>query len=316
MWEMYQQNQSELQVLMNEEERLVRRMESLKQEILDYSGKRNNLERQVTKEQQDVAKLEGFSFANMVRNWRGNLDEIRDQEKAEAAAVELKWNEAVKTVKDLEQEEQNVRKELADERFRQLHLRWQTLMTEKEQWLQDNSPENHAVLENLYTRKTEIKTMLQEIEEAHSAGISAKSLLSNAIIQLASAKTYSTWDTFLGGGLIVTAMKHHAIDDSEDIIHRAQLALQRFQREVNEVEAIEENAFTVERGGFIKVADYFFDDIFSEWTIHSRIKKSQGNLEKTNHDVSKVLRALEDKKHLLESELTEIESKRKEMIEA
>ena len=85
MWEMYQQNQSELQVLMNEEERLVRRMESLKQEILDYSGKRNNLERQVTKEQQDVVKLEGFSFANMVRNWRGNLDEIRDQEKAEAA---------------------------------------------------------------------------------------------------------------------------------------------------------------------------------------------------------------------------------------
>ncbi|MET0787325.1 MAG: hypothetical protein ABWY25_11540 [Paenisporosarcina sp.] len=316
MWELYQQKQSELQLLMTEEKRLVRRMESLKQEILDYSSKRNDLERQLTKEQLDVAKLDGFSFANMVRNWRGNLDEIRDQEKAEAAAVELKWNEAVKMVEDLEQEERNVRVELADESFRHLQPRWQQLMDEKELWLKENSPENYAVLESLYSRKTEIQTMLKEIDEAQSAGTIAKSLLSNAISQLDSAKSYSTWDTFLGGGMIVTAMKHNAIDDSEDTIHRAQLALQRFQREMTDVRALEVSAFAVERGDFIKVADYFFDDIFSEWTIHSRIKKSQGNLQNTSINVSKVLHSLNDKKRLLLGELTDVESKRKQMIEA
>ncbi|MBU0906509.1 MAG: hypothetical protein KKF57_15055 [Firmicutes bacterium] len=316
MWETYLQKQSELQLLMNEEKRLVRKMESLKQEILDYSTKRNELERQLTKEQLDVEKLEGFSFTNMVRNWRGNLEEIRDQEKAEAAAVELKWNEAVKMVEDLEQEERNVRVELADESFRQLQPRWQQLMDEKKQWLKENSPENYAVIESLYTRKTEIKTMLKEIDEAQSAGTTAKSLLSSAIDQLASAKSFSTWDTFLGGGMIVTAMKHNAIDESEDTIHRAQMALQRFQREMKDVQALEASAFTVERGSFIQVADYFFDDIFSEWTIHSRIKKSQGNLENTSRDVSTVLHSLDEKKRLLQSELTEVESKSKEMIEA
>lgn len=316
MWETYQQKQSELQLLMNEEKRLVRKMESLKQEILDYSTKRNELERQLTKEQLDVEKLDGFSFTNMVRNWRGNLDEIRDQEKAEAAAVELKWNEAVKMVEDLEQEERNVRIELADESFRQLQSSWQQLMDEKKQWLKENSPENYAVIESLYTRKTEIKTMLKEIDEAQSAGTTAKSLLSSAIDQLASAKSFSTWDTFLGGGMIVTAMKHNAIDESEDTIHRAQMALQRFQREMKDVQALEASAFTVERGSFIQVADYFFDDIFSEWTIHSRIKKSQGNLENTSRDVSTVLHSLDEKKRLLQSELTEVESKSKEMIEA
>lgn len=316
MRETYQQKQSELQLLMNEEKRLVRKMESLKQEILDYSAKRNELERQLTKEQLDVEKLEGFSFTNMVRNWRGNLDEIRDQEKAEAAAVELKWNEAVKMVEDLEQEERNVRIELADESFRQLQPLWQQLMNEKTQWLKENSPESHAVLESLYTRQTEIKTMLKEIDEAQSAGTTAKSLLSSAIDQLSSAKSFSTWDTFLGGGMIVTAMKHNAIDESEDTIHRAQMALQRFQREMKDVQALEASAFAVERGSFIQVADYFFDDIFSEWTIHSRIKKSQGNLENTSRDVSTVLRSLDEKKQLLQSELTEVESKRKEMIEA
>lgn len=316
MWETYQHKQSELQLLMNEEKRLVRKMESLKQEILDYSTKRNDLERQLTKEQLDVEKLEGFSFANMVRNWRGNLDEIRDKEKAEAAAVELKWNEAVKMVEDLEKEERNVRVELANESFRQLQPRWKQLMVEKKQWLKENSPENYAVIESLYTRKTEIKTMLKEIDEAQSAGTTAKSLLSSAIDQLASAKSFSTWDTFLGGGMIVTAMKHNAIDDSEDTIHRAQMALQRFQREMKDVQALEASAFTVERGSFIQVADYFFDDIFSEWTIHSRIKKSQGNLENTSRDVSSVLHSLDKKKRLLQLELTDVESKSKEMIEA
>lgn len=316
MWETYQQKQSELQLLMNEEKRLVRKMESLKQEILDYSTKRNELERQLTKEQLDIEKLDGFSFTNMVRNWRGNLDEIRDKEKAEAAAVELKWNEAVKMVDDLEREERDVRMELADQSFRELQPRWQQLMEEKKQWLKENSPENHAVLESLNTRKTEIKTMLKEIDEAQSAGTTAKSLLSSAIDQLTSAKSFSTWDTFLGGGMIVTAMKHNAIDESEDTIHRAQLALQRFQREMTDVQALEASAFAVERGSFIQVADYFFDDIFSEWTIHSRIKKSQGNLENTSRDVSKVLHSLDEKKRILQSELTEVESKSKEMIEA
>lgn len=316
MWETYQQKQSELQLLMNEEKRLVRKMESLKQEILDYSTKRNELERQLTKEQLDVEKLDGFSFTNMVRNWRGNLDEIRDKEKAEAAAVELKWNEAVKMVDDLEREERDVRMELADQSFRELQPRWQQLMEEKKQWLKENSPENHAVLESLNTRNTEIKTMLKEIDEAQSAGTTAKSLLSSAIDQLTSAKSFSTWDTFLGGGMIVTAMKHNAIDESEDTIHRAQLALQRFQREMTDVQALEASAFAVERGSFIQVADYFFDDIFSEWTIHSRIKKSQGNLENTSRDVSTVLHSLDEKKRLLQSELTEVESKSKEMIEA
>jgi hypothetical protein len=116
--------------------------------------------------------------------------------------------------------------------------------------------------------------------------------------------------------MIVTAMKHNAIDESEDTIHRAQMALQRFQREVTDVQTLEASAFAVERGDFIKVADYFFDDIFSEWTIHSRIKRSQGNLENTSNDVSKVLHSLDDRKHLLQSELNEVESKRNHIIEA
>ncbi|MGE6489628.1 hypothetical protein [Paenisporosarcina sp. NPDC076898] len=316
MWSTLQQRQSVLQLLMNEQERLQKKLASLQTDVLEHTHKRNEFEKKLTKEQRDVAKLDEFSFSNMMRKWKGTQEDVRDQEMAEAASVELKWNEAVKMVRDLEVETDTIRKELADIRFRDLHANWQRLMKEKELWLKVNSPKDKALMEELYERKTVVQTMLWEIEEAREAGSKANVLLSYAISQLQSARNYSTWDTFLGGGMIVTAMKHGAIDDSEDTIHKAQMALHRFRTEVKDVQALEANTFIVERGEFIKMADYFFDDIFSEWTIHSRISKSQANLQNTVKEVVKVMHSLAGKKNVLDAELSEIEAKRKQLIEA
>ena len=104
MWSTFQIRQSELQVLINEQKRLKSKLASLQTDVLEQAHKRNELERTLSKEQQDVMKLDGFSFSTIVRKWNGTLEDIRDKEIAEAAAAELKWNEAVKSVRDLETE--------------------------------------------------------------------------------------------------------------------------------------------------------------------------------------------------------------------
>ena len=316
MWSTFQVRQSDIQLLINEEKRLKGKLASLQTDLLEQAHKRNELERTVTKEQQDVMKMDGFSFSNIMRKWNGTIEDIRDKEIAEAAAAELKWNEVVKTVRDLEIESEKIRVKLSDSRFQDLQGNWEKLMNEKEEWLKQNSPQDQALIEELYTRKTVVETMLQEIKEALDAGSKAKVLLSRAVSQLDSARGYSTWDTFLGGGMIVTAMKHSAIDESEDTIHKAQMALYTFRTEVKDVQALEVHSFIVERGEFIKMADYFFDDIFSEWTIHSRITKSQENLESTVKEVVKVMNSLAGKQHVLEAELADLELKKKQLIEA
>jgi len=316
MWSLFQERQSEIKQLLNEQKRLQSKLASTQTNELEQTHKRNELERMLTKEQQDVIKLDGFSFSNLVRKWKGTQEEARDREVAEAAAVEMKWNEAVKTVRDLEDESDQIRIELSHPRFHNLSADWEHLMNEKEQWLKENSPQDKVVIEELYERKTIVQTMLKEIKEARDAGSKANNLLSNAISQLDSARSYSTWDTFLGGGMFVTAMKHSAIDESEDTIHKAQMALYKFQTEIKDVQALEVNSFVVERGEFIKMADYFFDDIFSEWTIHSRITKSQENLQNTVRQVVDVMNNLSGKQHVLDAELADIEMKRKQLIEA
>jgi hypothetical protein len=316
MWSLFQEKQTEIKQLMNEQIRLQSKLASTQTNVLEQTHKRNELERMLTKEQQDVIQLDGFSFSNLVRKWKGTQEEARDREVAEAAAVEMKWNEAVKTVRDLEDESDQIRIELSHPRFHDLQADWEHLMNEKEQWLKENSPQDKVIMEELYERKTIVQTMLKEIQEARDAGSTANILLSNAISQLDSARSYSTWDTFLGGGIFVTAMKHGAIDESEDTIHKAQMALYKFRTEVKDVQAMEVNSFVVERGEFIKMADYFFDDIFSEWTIHSRITKSQENLQNTVRQVVDVMNTLSGKKHVLDAELADIEMKRKQLIEA
>lgn len=91
----------------------------------------------------------------------------------------------------------------------------------------------------------------------------------------------STWDTFLGGGLIVTMMKHDDLDKSESALHEAQLNLERFEAELSDVQNGAIDELIVERGSFVTFADYFFDDIFSEWSIHNRINDSLSKVENT-----------------------------------
>ena len=65
-----------------------------------------------------------------------------------------------------------------------------------------------------------------------------------------------------GGGLIATHLKHDALDESENYLHNAQIALQRFQNELLDVQDMSTKSLAVETDGFVKFADYFFDDIF------------------------------------------------------
>lgn len=65
-----------------------------------------------------------------------------------------------------------------------------------------------------------------------------------------------------GGGIIATHLKHDALNHSENYIHSAQIALQRFHNELLDVHVMSTKTLQIETDGFVKFADYFFDDLF------------------------------------------------------
>lgn len=124
----------------------------------------------------------------------------------------------------------------------------------------------------------------------------------------------SIWDTFFGGGLIVSALKYSEIDRSTDHIHRAERALRHFKTELMDVQNIASESFAMNHNDIFTFTDIFFDNIFSDWSVHSRITDAKRNLQTVLTDVRRVLNQLARKRDEMNHALERLEDEEKEII--
>lgn len=129
----------------------------------------------------------------------------------------------------------------------------------------------------------------RELREAKLAGQQALDYLNRAADSLQSAGNWGIVD-MLGGGLISTFVKHSKMNDAEELVQQARSALKRFQKELMDVENVEE--FHIETGDFLTFADYFFDGIIADWLVQSRIKEARTQVENARQKVTYIMEQL------------------------
>lgn len=315
MWEKLQERQSALKLEINKRDKAKRRLHTLKEHLETALHTKQEYWKQLKEEQKDVEELDEFSILKMVRTWTGKQDEIREKELSELAAIEAKYREIEKTVTDLEMDLTDTERELDQVNWQSIDIEWERLIKEKEQWILENNHAESIRLENFYEQKTFLKTSIREIIEAITAGDEAKIALRRALKSLEGAKDYSTWDTFLGGGIIATSLKHSKLDESEDAIHAAQRSLQKFHTELLDIQQIKVNNLSVERDSFVTFADYVFDDIFSAWSTHSKINNSIGRLNQTLRDLASISAQLQEQLKIDQDKLYHVEIEIAQIIE-
>jgi len=313
MWGKLQERQSVLKIEINKRDKAKRKLQTLEGQLETALHIKQGYWAQLKEEQKDIDDLDRFSILNMIRTWTGKQDEIREKELGELAAVEAKYREVEKTVIDLEQDIAFNESELVKEDWESLDVEWEHIIKEKKRWIIENNHVEATRLEKLYEQKTLLVTSIREITEAITAGNEAKISLKIALKLLKSAQDYSTWDTFLGGGLIATSLKHSKLDESEEAIHHAQRSLQRFHTELLDIQQLKVNNLSIERDSFVTFADYVFDDIFSAWSTHSKITNSIDRMEQTLQDLSNIsdqlreqLKTNQDKLYARELEIAQI----------
>ena len=310
-----QERQSVLKMEIIKRDKLKRRQQTLGEQLEIALHKKQEYWTRLKEEQKDVENLDGFSILKMVRTWTGKQDEIREKELSELASIEAKYREMEKTVTDLEQDIAEIESELDQADWESIDNEWETLMKEKERWIYGNKQEEAARLEELYEQKTFLISSIREITEAISAGNEAKIALRRALKSLEGAKDYSTWDTFLGGGLIATSLKHSKLDESENAIHAAQRSLQRFHTELLDIQQIKADSLSVERDSFVTFADYIFDDIFSAWSTHSKINNSIEHMNQTLSDLANTSDQLQEQLKQDQDMLDNVETEIIQIIE-
>jgi len=260
-------------------------------------------------------KLEGFSFMNMFRTWTGQQDELRAEKIDKAAILELKINEAKKMDVDLTHDLGQINTKLSQINEQELQEALGQLNAKKKGYLQIHEPEQAKRLEQLAHEEMLTKQLLIEIKEAEAAGEIALTELGQAAESLHSANGYSTWDTFFGGGFFVTHLKHDALDKTENYLHNAQIALQRFHNELLDVHDMSTKSLQVDTDGFVKFADYFFDDIFSAWSVHSKISTARDQVSRVQDDVHNTVRRLQEKHNRALEYLETLQMEKKEILQ-
>lgn len=130
----------------------------------------------------------------------------------------------------------------------------------------------------------------KELKEARLAGQEALDCLNRAADTLKSAGNWGIVD-MLGGGLISTFVKHSRMNDAEALVQQARSALKRFQKELMDVENVEE--FHIETGDFLAFADYFFDGIIADWLMQSRINEAKTQVENARQKVAYIMKQLQ-----------------------
>ncbi len=287
-----------------------RREQELTKELERRRHERGQWEEQLRAEQKDVDRLTGISLGALFYTLIGKRDEKLSLEETEVLQTKLKLEEATDTVVELEQELEELKRNLSEVRFIEADV--QAVLDEKTRLIQNAHPALADELQALTDQEAEAKANAKELREAVSAGRSVVSALEQAGAHLGSAKNWGTYD-MLGGGMIASAVKHSRIDEARSAIHHAQRALRRFQTELADVQR--DLDLSIDIGEMLTFADYFFDGLIVDWMVQGRIEESLNQVAMRRSQLARIVSELEAELRKAESSVEAVRRRREALVE-
>ena len=294
----------------HEKQALVRRRAAAVAQVEELDQRVAELRSRLVEEQEDVEKLESFSFARVWAGVKGSRAGDLERETAERDAARY-------AVAEAEARRETARRyvEALDAQLRALgdvDAAFATALAAKEQWVAAHDAATAAQLVDIAQDKGRLTAEDREAREAHAAGLAARDLLTHAHQLLGSARSWSTWDTFGGGGLLTDMMKYDRIDQVAQVLRQADIALGRFSRELADVGHGPVHGVQVD--GLTRTFDVFFDNFFSDLAVRARIQEATVRVETGLAAVGQVLDGLQHRGEQIQRELAELDERRQRLL--
>lgn len=261
-------------------------------------------------ESRDVERLESFSPARIWAALKGSREVDLDRETAERDAARYAVAEAT-AHRDAARREVDA---LA-EQLRALgdaEARYRRALRDQEEWVTASGAPHGAELTRIAEERGELLSRDDELAQAQSAGVLARRHLAQAADRLGSAESWSTWDTFGGGGMLSDMMKYDRVDQATAELRRADEALAAFSRELADVRLAPVRGVEVDQ--LTQVFDVFFDNIFSDWGMRSRIQDAARRTAAALGAVDRALQGLEQERVEVADRLAHLEAERERLL--
>jgi hypothetical protein len=293
----------QLQKAERKREELKKRLHTLERQVI-------KLELLLESEQADVDKLTKMTLTNLFHTILRSKDEQLKMERQQALSAALKLQEAQQELADTKDLLHSVGNDLAN--FQNAEQEYKELMLEKLAALRSRATFSNVLVE-MEEQLEEQTYLVKELQEAWTAGRRVLTSLENASASLEKAENWGKWDMWANGGLISTHIKHNHIDDARSCIHNANHQMLNFRDELKDLNR--SIAIEIDISSMLKMADYWFDGLITDWIVQGRIKSSQDQTLKAIHAIRGVVNQLQAEHAAAESALNIMNNKRRTWIE-
>jgi hypothetical protein len=159
-------------------------------------------------------------------------------------------------------------------------------------------------LRDLYKQKHPLSTHHGRLNESLSHLSNARYNFDRALNNLNSARGYSDWDTFFGGGFFVDSMKHSKMADARNWVQQAHRSLER-ARALVDLPGI--GGAHVEEGSFFW--DTFMDNFFSDMHARGQINRSRESVRQVLFQTNNAIQNIESQINSINKEFQQIENR-------
>ena len=221
-----------------------------------------------------------------------NKDEKLEKEHEEYFKAKLKFDEQSAKVNMIDRNLENVEERLRN--LRNCEREYKELLDKKLEIIKSSG--DYYVSSKLSELELDIDKALKaqkEIEEAESVGRSLVGAIDAAQDSLESAQGWGLWD-MMGGDMLSSIAKHNNINDAEESYIYISNLLQSFNKELGDV-----NFASLSFSSTTIAFDIFFDNIFTDFAVQSKINDALSNTSYLRKNVSDVMNKLEQEREEL-----------------
>jgi hypothetical protein len=258
----------------------------------------------------DVERLEHLSWTRILSALRGDRvsDLEREQAERDEAAYRLREAEARARAARIDLDGLRAQRQgLGD-----VDAAYAIALENKELWTRHHDTSTASELDRIADERGRLAAEQREVEEAIAAGRAALGELNEAARLLESARSWSAWDTWGGGGFLTSVLKHERLDEVATHLEKSDHALRTFTLELADVHL--EGIERVSLDGLTSAFDVWFDNIFTDLAVRRRIIDAQERVAQAIDGVRRIHKQLSERSSAVRAEVAGLATARERLL--
>ncbi|EDP68806.1 hypothetical protein CAT7_10305 [Carnobacterium sp. AT7] len=250
------------------------------------------------KESEDVEKLQAESLSTFLKRLVGNYDKKLDKEMQEKLTAKMELDLSLPLLLEAREDLAAIQAavEQSTAQIKQL-----------KDFLYRQDPNFREKITDEEIKRAQLNQELIELDEASAAGERVLEGIDDALKDLDSADSFSTWDMFTDSSLIFDMMKYDKINKAETKMSRLEQLLESYTKELKDLSL--DTYLSYEKfSGMGKTFDIFFDNLFSDWDTKAKIGRNIDMLETLGRSIIDFQGKLKLNRQELEKQIKESET--------